>query len=66
MDKEITDLTRLISDEFGMSRSETRRVIAQGAVRIDGEEVTDIDAEVDDDVTIQVGRNRKMKVEYDE
>jgi tyrosyl-tRNA synthetase len=36
-------LPRLLADQFGMSTSEARRLIAQGGIRLDGTVVTDLD-----------------------
>ncbi len=53
-------LPGLLESAFGMSRSEGRRLIAQGGVRLDGEAVTDPDvpAERLDGAVLQVGRRR--------
>jgi tyrosyl-tRNA synthetase len=55
-------LPAILSDAFGLSRSESRRLIAQGGVRLDGEALSD--GELDllserlDGALLQVGRRR--------
>jgi tyrosyl-tRNA synthetase len=53
-------LPALIADAFGGSRSEARRLITQGGVRLDGEPVTeiDVDAERLDGAVLQVGKRK--------
>ena len=55
-------LPALLATHFGISRSEGRRLIAQGGVRIDGEIVTrsglEIPASELDGRVIQVGKRR--------
>jgi tyrosyl-tRNA synthetase len=55
-------LPALIASGFGHSRSEARRLLAQGAVRLDGEELSeddlDLPAERLDGAVLQVGRRR--------
>jgi tyrosyl-tRNA synthetase len=56
-------LPALIADAFGISRSEARRLLTQGAVRLDGTEVLseadlDVPAERLDGRVIQVGKRR--------
>ena len=52
----------LIASHFGLSRSEARRLIAQGGVRIDGEPLGEGDLEVPaarlDGAVLQLGRRR--------
>ena len=52
----------LLSDAFGLSRSEGRRLLAQGGVKLDGEPLDesglDLPAERLDGVVLQVGRRR--------
>lgn len=36
-------LPKLIAEEFGLSRSEVRRLVQQGAVRLDGEPTREMD-----------------------
>jgi tyrosyl-tRNA synthetase len=55
-------LPALLSDAFGLSRSEGRRLLSQGGVKVDGaaldETRMDLPAEELDGVVIQVGRRR--------
>jgi tyrosyl-tRNA synthetase len=55
-------LPALISDAFGLSRSEGRRLIEQGGVKLDGEplsrEALDLPVEKLDGALLQVGRRR--------
>ena len=55
-------LPALIASAFGHSRSEARRLMAQGAVRLDGRELSEADldlpAERLDGAVLQVGRRR--------
>ena len=54
----------LIADAFGRSRSEARRMLAQGAVRVDGDPLTDVDvdgARLDGRV-LQVGKRQFRRV----
>jgi tyrosyl-tRNA synthetase len=55
-------LPALISSAFGLSRSEARRLIEQGGVRLDGEPVSngqlDLPADTLDGALLQVGRRR--------
>jgi tyrosyl-tRNA synthetase len=61
-------LPALISDAFGMSRSEARRTLAQGGVRLDGEQLAadDLDLPPDrlDGAVLQVGKRhfRRLRV----
>jgi tyrosyl-tRNA synthetase len=59
---EVVHLPQLLADEFGLSRSESRRLLAQGGVRLDGEPLPgselDIAADKLVDRVIQVGRRR--------
>ena len=52
----------LLADAFGLSRSEGRRLLAQGGVKLDGSEVDesrlDVPAEELDGVVLQVGKRR--------
>jgi tyrosyl-tRNA synthetase len=59
-------LPALLADAFGLSRSEARRLLAQGGVRLNGEPLSELDvpaAELDDRV-LQVGRRqfRRLRV----
>ncbi len=53
-------LPGVLEEAFGLSRSEGRRLIAQGGVRLDGEAVTDADVPADrlDGAVLQVGKRR--------
>jgi tyrosyl-tRNA synthetase len=58
-------LPQLLGDHFGMSRSEARRTIAQGGVKLDGEPVTELDlpaAELTGRV-LQVGKRRFLRLD---
>lgn len=56
-------LPKILSDEFGLSTSEARRLISQCGVKVDGECVTDHDPPAASLVgkTITVGKRRSMK-----
>jgi tyrosyl-tRNA synthetase len=55
----------LLRDEFGMSSSEARRLLAQGGVRVDGEQLgpgdLDVPAERLSDAVLQVGKRRHKR-----
>jgi tyrosyl-tRNA synthetase len=55
-------LPAILSDAFGLSRSESRRLLAQGGVRLDGEPLADgqldLPSERLDGALLQVGRRR--------
>jgi tyrosyl-tRNA synthetase len=61
-------LPALIADAFGMSRSEARRTLAQGGVRLDGEQLAaddlDVPTERLDGAVLQVGKRhfRRLRV----
>jgi tyrosyl-tRNA synthetase len=58
-------LPQLLADHFGMSRSEARRTIGQGGVKLDGEPVTELDlpaAELTGRV-LQVGKRRFLRLD---
>jgi tyrosyl-tRNA synthetase len=59
-------LPALMADAFGLSRSEARRLLAQGGVKLDGEDLDgatlDIPAEDLDGAVLQVGRRRFKKL----
>jgi tyrosyl-tRNA synthetase len=58
-------LPELLGEEFGMSRSEARRNIAQGGVRLDGVPVAELDfpaADLDGRV-LQVGKRRFLRLQ---
>jgi tyrosyl-tRNA synthetase len=63
-------LPRLLTAlEMAASNAEARRLISQGAVRIDGEAITDPDAEMEADAlagrVVQVGRRRFVRLAHD-
>ena len=59
-------LPALLSDIFGLSRSEARRLLEQGGVRVDGEVVDaerlDLPAEGLDGAVVQVGKRRHKRI----
>jgi tyrosyl-tRNA synthetase len=59
-------LPALLSDQFGLSRSEARRLIEQGGVRIDGQVVDggqlDLPLEGLDGAVVQVGKRRHRRL----
>ena len=64
---QIYKLTDLLADtNLASSKGEARRLIAQGGVKIDGEKVSDAQAEIDlriqESFTIQVGKRKFLKV----
>jgi tyrosyl-tRNA synthetase len=63
---EVVHLPALLAAAFGISTSEARRAIAQGAVRIDGEPVQqgtlDVDGPAVDGRVLQLGRRRFARV----
>jgi tyrosyl-tRNA synthetase len=54
----------LLADAFGLSRSEARRLLSQGGVRVDGAELGELDVPADDldGAVLQVGRRRFKKL----
>jgi tyrosyl-tRNA synthetase len=57
-------LPALMADAFGLSRSEARRLLGQGGVKLDGAELSalDVPAEELDGVVLQVGKRRFKKL----
>jgi tyrosyl-tRNA synthetase len=57
-------LPALMADAFGLSRSEARRLLSQGGVKLDGRELSELDvpAESLDGAVLQVGRRRYKKL----
>jgi tyrosyl-tRNA synthetase len=59
-------LPALMADAFGLSRSEARRLLAQGGVKVDGKDLDgatlDMPAEQLDGVVLQIGRRRFKKL----
>ncbi len=68
-DGELVHLPALIAAEFGISSSEARRLIRQGAVRVDGEVVDpgalDLPADRLAGTVLQVGKRRHRRIERD-
>lgn len=63
---EPTWICRLIVEQkFAMSTSDARRLIAQGAVRVDGQVIHDVNFQFDDSLhqVLEVGKNRIAQVE---
>ncbi len=60
-------LPALMAEAFGLSRSEARRLLAQGGVKLDGQELEalDVTAEELDGAVLQVGRRRFKKLRRD-
>ncbi len=61
-------LPAVLSGEFGISRSEARRAIAQGGVKVNGVVVTDLDLDLStvpagDPVAIELGRTHQQVVD---
>jgi tyrosyl-tRNA synthetase len=54
----------LMADAFGLSRSEARRLLTQGGVKLDGKELDALDVAADelDGAVLQVGRRRFKKL----
>jgi tyrosyl-tRNA synthetase len=61
----VVHLPELLGDEFGMSRSEARRNIAQGGVRLDGVPVAELDVPAEDLAgrVLQVGKRRFLRLQ---
>jgi tyrosyl-tRNA synthetase len=53
-------LPALLADAFGISRSEARRLLGGGGVKVDGEPVDDLDVPADrlDGAVVQLGKRR--------
>lgn len=62
--KATVHLPALLSDTFAISRSEARRLIGTGGVRIDGATVTDMDMASGQVAgrTIQIGKRRSLRL----
>ena len=62
----VVHLPALLSDHFGTSRSEARRLLAQGGVRLDGEPLGDADLDIPVErlagATLQVGRRKFRRI----
>jgi tyrosyl-tRNA synthetase len=61
----VIHLPEVLAEHFAMSRSEARRNIGQGGVRLDGEPVASIDLPVDglDGRVLQVGKRRFLRLQ---
>ena len=61
----VVHLPEVLAEHLGMSRSEARRNIGQGGVRLDGEPVAEIDLPVDglDGRVLQVGKRRFLRLQ---
>ncbi len=59
-------LPALIAESFGGSRSEARRLISQGAVKLNGDVLSDADTDIDaarlEGATFQVGKRKFAKL----
>ncbi len=64
VDGGVVHLPELIAAQFGISRSEARRTIAQGGVRLDGEPVTELDLPAADLAgrVLQMGKRRFVRL----
>jgi tyrosyl-tRNA synthetase len=62
----LVHLPALLSDHFGTSRSEARRLLAQGGVRLDGDPLTEGDLDLPVDrlagAVLQVGRRKFRRI----
>jgi tyrosyl-tRNA synthetase len=61
----VVHLPEVLADHFGMTRSEARRTIGQGGVRLDGEPVAELDVPADglDGRVLQVGKRRFLRLQ---
>jgi tyrosyl-tRNA synthetase len=57
-------LPKLISDEFEISTSEARRLVIQGAVKVDGDPVLDLDPPASSlaGKTLTLGKRRSVEL----
>jgi tyrosyl-tRNA synthetase len=60
----VVHLPEVLAEHFGMTRSEARRNIGQGGVRLDGEPVAELDVPADglDGRVLQVGKRRFLRL----
>ncbi len=60
-------LPALMAEAFGLSRSEARRLLAQGGVKLDGKDLDELDVAPEDldGAVLQVGRRRFKKLRRD-
>lgn len=63
-EKTIAMIDLLVTLDLLSSKSEARRMIQNGGVRINGEKITDIhaDAEIEENMIIQVGKRKFLKL----
>lgn len=54
-----------ICAQFGLSNSEVKRLIKQGAVKLNGQKITSEDCSVFEDSIVQVGKKKIGKVKWD-
>ncbi len=58
-----TNVVNIIYDaELARSKSQARRLVQQGAVRLDDEKVTSIDVEIESEGVLQVGKRRFLQL----
>jgi tyrosyl-tRNA synthetase len=63
-DKELADVVGLLANAFGVTKSEVRRLLEQGGVRIDGEVVESLDTiRLRSGQIAQLGKGRYIKVQ---
>lgn len=60
----IVHVPAVLADAFGVSRSEARRALSQGSVKLDGAELSDldVDAKVLDGRIVQMGKRRHRRL----
>jgi tyrosyl-tRNA synthetase len=61
---DVVHVPAVLADAFGISRSEARRLIGQGGVRLDGEALEDVDVAAQrlDGAVLQAGRRRFVRL----
>ncbi len=58
-----TNVVDIIHDAgFAPSKSQARRLVQQGAVKLDGERITDIETDIESAGTLQVGKRRFLQL----
>lgn len=57
-----THLPKFLADTFGVSRSEARRVLSQGGVRVNDEITQDLDADLSEGDTVRIGKRRAIQI----